>query len=73
MNDSGADVAAVRAANEAFYRVFESGRLEDMVAVWEQSDRAVCTHPGMPTLRGWQSIEASWDAIDTRCRSCGCQ
>ncbi|MGI9622194.1 MAG: nuclear transport factor 2 family protein [Acidimicrobiales bacterium] len=63
MNDTGGDLAAVQAANSAFYRVFESGRLEDMAAVWERSDRVVCTHPGMPTLRGWASIEPSWDAI----------
>lgn len=63
MTDTGGDIASVGAANAAFYRVFESGRLEDMEAVWEHSDRVACTHPGMPTLRGWPLVRSSWDAI----------
>ncbi len=31
-----------------------------MSDLWERSDRAICTHPGWPTLRGWARISASW-------------
>jgi ketosteroid isomerase-like protein len=34
-----------------------------MADVWEQSERAVVTHPGWPMLRGWQSVAESWAAI----------
>ena len=31
-----------------------------MSAVWERSDRAVCTHPGWATLQGWAAVAASF-------------
>jgi ketosteroid isomerase-like protein len=34
-----------------------------MANVWEQSERAVVTHPGWPMLRGWSSVADSWAAI----------
>lgn len=34
-----------------------------MEAVWEASDRVVCTHPGWPTLRGWDEVRSSWAAL----------
>jgi ketosteroid isomerase-like protein len=34
-----------------------------MAAVWEQSDRVVCVHPGWPILRGWEAVEESWRRI----------
>ena len=34
-----------------------------MSALWERSDRATCTHPGWPTLRGWGPIAASFFAL----------
>lgn len=51
------------AANQAFYDAFESRDVDAMAALWEHSDRAVCTHPGWPALNGWPAIEASWRAI----------
>jgi hypothetical protein len=30
---------------------------------WEHSDRAICTHPGWGSLRGWAAISASYFAI----------
>jgi ketosteroid isomerase-like protein len=59
------DVDAVLATNRAFYEAFESRDLDAMSDVWEHSDRVVCTHPGWPTLRGWQSIVSSWYALFT--------
>lgn len=34
-----------------------------MSDLWEHSDRAVCTHPGWSTLRGWGSIVSSFTAL----------
>jgi len=53
----------VRAANAAFYAAFEACDLDVMAEVWERSDRVVVTHPGWPTLRGWQKVFGSWEAI----------
>ncbi len=51
------------AVNRAFYAAFEARDLGAMGAVWEQSDRATCIHPGWPTLRGWQAVSESWRRI----------
>lgn len=51
---------AVLAANEAFYAAFEARDIDAMDAVWEHSDRVVCTHPGWARLRGWEAVRASW-------------
>lgn len=58
-----ADLAAVVAANAAFYEAHEARDLAAMQAVWEHSDRVVCTHPGWPILRGWTDVEESWRRI----------
>lgn len=50
-------------ANRAFYAAFEARDLEAMGEVWECSDRATVTHPGWPTLRGWDRVAESWRAI----------
>jgi ketosteroid isomerase-like protein len=34
-----------------------------MSAVWEHSDRVVCTHPGWATLRGWGAVAGSFFAL----------
>ncbi len=57
------DAAAVQAANRAFYDAFEARDLDAMSAVWEHSDRVVCTHPGWRTLRGWGAVSGSWFAL----------
>lgn len=31
-----------------------------MRSLWVHTDRAVCTHPGSPMLRGWPAVERSW-------------
>src|SRR5579864_2607131 len=54
---------AVEAANQAFYEAFEAKDLDAMSDVWEHSDRALCTHPGWATLRGWGRVSASFFAI----------
>lgn len=56
-------IAAVLAANQAFYDAHEARDLAAMGAVWEQSPRVACIHPGWPILRGWPDVEASWRGI----------
>jgi uncharacterized protein (TIGR02246 family) len=57
------DDDAVSAANGAFYAAFEARDLDAMAEVWERTERAVCTHPGWPTLHGWARVITSWEAI----------
>ena len=57
------DVEAVRAANLAFYEAFSSLEIEGMASVWEQSERAICVHPGWRALSGWDAIRESWENI----------
>lgn len=51
------------AVNRAFYEAFENRDLDAMSDVWEHADRATCTHPGWPVLRGWAAIASSWMAL----------
>lgn len=60
---SETDVDSILAANRRFYEAFEERDLDAMSDLWEHSDRAVCTHPGWSTLRGWASISASFFAL----------
>jgi ketosteroid isomerase-like protein len=59
----GADEAAVRAVNHAFYDAFEAADLDAMSDLWEHSDRVSCVHPGWSVLRGWGAVSASFLAI----------
>lgn len=54
---------AVRLANRAFYDAFEARDFEAMSDVWERSDRALCTHPGWATLKGWGAVAGSFFAL----------
>jgi len=53
----------VRAANERFYRAFESLALAEMEPLWSHDDHVACIHPGWPKLVGWEAVRESWDAI----------
>jgi ketosteroid isomerase-like protein len=63
LSDLETDLAAVSAANAAFYAALETCDLDAMSDVWEHSDRVTVTHPGWPTIRGWGKVSASWSAI----------
>jgi ketosteroid isomerase-like protein len=56
-------IAAVVAANQAFYAAHEARDLAAMRRVWEHTDRTACIHPGWPILRTWPLIERSWASI----------
>ena len=58
-----AESEAVRRANEAFYKAFESLDIVQMEAVWVRSARAQCTHPGWQRLVGFAAVMASWERI----------
>ena len=53
----------VEAANTALYTAFESGDVDLMEAVWDDSDDLVCVHPGWPMLRGRTDVLRSWSAV----------
>jgi ketosteroid isomerase-like protein len=54
---------AVTAANEAFYRAFETLEIREMEKVWLRASHIKCVHPGWPLLRGWGPIMTSWERI----------
>ncbi len=54
---------AVRLANQAFYRAFESLELSRMDEVWAHDSLVTCVHPGWPLAEGWPAVRQSWDTI----------
>ena len=46
------DQEAVKEANERFYEAFGALAIEGMDAVWDNSDRSLCVHPGWRPLLG---------------------
>lgn len=55
--------AELVAANEAFYKAFESLKLDRMDDLWARGDDVVCIHPGWRILRGWEHVHGSWQMI----------
>lgn len=58
-----ATIDSLMAANQAFYGAFEALDLDAMAAIWEESDRIFCVHPGWQVLRGHGAVMKSWTAI----------
>ena len=56
-------VEEIKAANQRFYDAFSALDIDGMDRVWENSERAMCVHPGWSPLVGWESIRMSWDRI----------
>ena len=57
--------AAVLAANDDFYRAFESLEIARMEAVWLRVPYVTCVHPGWSLLAGWGPVMESWQRIFT--------
>ena len=57
------DVQQVREANERFYMAMNALDIEEMDAVWADTDAAVCIHPGREALNGYVNIRESWLTI----------
>ncbi len=58
-----AEEAAVREANEAFYRALETLDLAAMDRLWAHEPWVRCIHPGSDVLVGWERVRASWAQI----------
>ncbi len=56
-------LASLLAANERFYRTFESLDYPALAALWEDSERVFCVHPGWAPLRGTRAVLESWQRI----------
>jgi ketosteroid isomerase-like protein len=56
-------VEELKAANQRFYDAFNELSIERMDDIWEDSEQAVCVHPGWQPLIGWQPIRESWQRI----------
>ncbi len=63
MVSEGDAIAEVTAANERFYRAFESLDIEQMAGVWVQDDTAQVIHPGWTLKSGWGEVRESWAVI----------
>ena len=57
------DTDAVKAANQRFYEAFGALDIQAMDQVWENSQVAMCIHPGWQPLVGWEPIRDSWQGI----------
>ena len=56
-------IESLLAANERFYRTFERLDYPAMAALWEDSERVFCCHPGWAPLRGTRPVLESWERI----------
>ena len=56
-------VEEIKAANQRFYAAFSDLDIKDMDNIWENSERAMCIHPGWSPLVGWESVRLSWERI----------
>ena len=57
------DTDAVKEANQRFYQAFGALDIGAMDAVWEDSQSAMCIHPGWQPIVGWEPIRDSWRGI----------
>jgi ketosteroid isomerase-like protein len=53
----------VERANAQLYAAFETGDVDLMESVWDDTDALVCVHPGWPMLRGRAAVLRSWSAV----------
>ena len=57
------EIEAIAQANQAFYRAFETLKIEAMERVWARDGDIQCGHPGWRILRGWGPVMESWKRI----------
>jgi ketosteroid isomerase-like protein len=57
------ELESVRAANQAFYRAFETLELARMEDAWAHDGQVTCVHPGWPLADGWAAVRRSWATI----------
>lgn len=56
-------IESLLVANERFYRTFEKLDYPAMAALWEDSERVFCVHPGWAPLYGTRPVLESWQRI----------
>lgn len=57
------DEEAVHAANQAFYRAFESLALSRMIDAWWHEGPVSCIHPGWGPAVGWEAVLDTWETL----------
>jgi ketosteroid isomerase-like protein len=55
--------ADVLAVNATFYAAFESGDLDGMRQVWDDTQDVICVHPGWSPVRGAAALHRSWAMV----------
>jgi ketosteroid isomerase-like protein len=60
---TAAEFSSPEEAEAAFYRAFEAGDLDAMMAVWADDEDIVCIHPGSDRLVGSYAVRQSWRQI----------
>ena len=57
------EIEAVTAANQHFYRAFETLDIEQMRGAWDDQYEVTCVHPGWPLIQGRSEVIQSWASI----------
>ena len=57
------DASELETVNRSFYAHFEAADIQGMSNLWINSEEAWCTHPGWPTIFGWDQIRVSFEQI----------
>ncbi len=57
------DDAAIRAANEEFYRAFSLRDVDAMDELWARAHPVACIHPGWAALSGRALVMTSWRRV----------
>ncbi len=52
-----------KAANEGFYKAFNSQNLANMKEIWSNLGQVSCIHPGWPPIHNYELIIKSWKDI----------
>ena len=63
MQADASEIQVLKDVNQRFYDAFGALDIGLMEDVWEDSDQAMCVHPGWQPLIGWDPIRASWRGI----------
>ena len=57
------DLHTIEQANASFYALFESANIDGMANLWVNTEEVWCTHPGWPTIFGWDQVRVSFEQI----------
>lgn len=63
MADPLHDTRKILFANETFYRAFADRDITLMAAIWADTEKMTCVHPGWAPLAGRVAVMQSWHAI----------